>query len=176
MRCPRCHMEDSKVLESRPSTGHDQVRRRRQCQSCLHRFTTYEKVEDYVAHVQKQSGDVEPYHHSKALRSIHVACQKRPITLTEMEDLLHDVEQSFAQSGERCISSRSLGRAIMEKLRRRDAIAYIRFASVYMDFKDPAEFARILTSLRESPLSSAAEPQQGEVPLSSLPPASHIDF
>lgn len=172
MKCPQCHHDDSKVLESRQSTDHHQIRRRRQCLNCGYRFTTYEKTEEVLTYVRKRDDSVEPYLHSKALRSIHIACQRRPITLSQMEALLYKVERRFAHLGEPLVSSHHLGQAILEELRRRDAIAYIRFASVYMDFKDPSEFTQILSSLLPSCSDSKASECSTRVTPPSTPPSS----
>jgi transcriptional repressor NrdR len=148
LRCPKCHVADTKVLESRLSADGSLVRRRRACLECPHRFTTYEKAEELAFQVQKKDGRFEPYDRDKALRSIRVACQKRPITIDEIENLLNAVEKSIQDEGERTVISRRLGDLIMEGLRKLDHVAYVRFASVYKEFHTPEEFVAELKSLK----------------------------
>lgn len=147
MKCSKCGCEDTKVLESRLSTEGRHIRRRRACRQCDHRFTTYEREERLSFHVKKKDGFIEPYQREKALHSIQVACRKRPVRIEEIEFLLGQVESKVAEMGEKVIPSGRLGNLIMEGLSDLDQVAYIRFCSVYQDFKDPTEFASILSSL-----------------------------
>jgi transcriptional repressor NrdR len=124
------------------------MRRRRECRNCDYRFTTYEKEEELVFYIRKKEGHAEPYHRDKALRSIQVACQKRPVKVEEMEFMLSQMERKIIEAGEKTIPSSRLGDLIMEELHSLDPVAYIRFASVYKDFKNPSEFLEILNSLR----------------------------
>lgn len=149
MRCSRCGNEETKVLESRLSTDGRCIRRRRNCRSCDYRFTTYEKEETLVIHIKKKDGHIEPYQREKVIRSIQIACQKRPIKIEEMEFMLGQIESQLQEKGERIISSRQLGDFIMAGLNELDPVAYVRFASVYKDFKDPNEFYTLLKSLNE---------------------------
>lgn len=147
MRCSRCGNEETKVLESRLSTDGRCIRRRRNCRGCDFRFTTYEKEETFVIHIKKKDGHIEPYQRDKVIRSIQIACQKRPIKIEEMEFMLGHIESKLQEKGERIISSRQLGDFIMNGLNELDPVAYVRFASVYKDFKDPNEFYTLLRSL-----------------------------
>lgn len=148
MKCPQCGFDDTKVLESRLSHEGRSVRRRRSCIQCNYRFTTYEKEEDFVFQVVKKDGRIESYQRLKTTRSLEVACSKRPISMVEIEEMLDKIERSIQESGERIVSSQKLGDLIMERLHERDKVAYVRFASVYKDFKDPDEFMAELKGLR----------------------------
>ncbi len=148
MRCLRCGCDETKVLESRTSNDGRTLRRRRACKSCNRRFTTHEKEESLVFHVKKNDGFIEAYQREKALRSIQIACRKRPIKVEEIDFLLGQVENKILELGERVIPSRQLGNLIMEALSELDSVAYIRFASVYKDFKNPGEFHTILKSIQ----------------------------
>lgn len=152
LKCARCGFDDTKVLESRLSSDGRSIRRRRQCRQCDARITTYEKEETQLFYIRKKDGRLEPYDRDKVLRSIQIACRKRDIRLEQMEFLLARVEAVLAESGERIVSSRRLGELILEGLGELDAVAYVRFASVYQDFKDPIEFYSILRSLRDKDL------------------------
>ncbi len=147
MRCPKCGFEDTKVLESRLSEGGRSVRRRRSCVNCNHRFTTYEKEEIFVFSIIKKDGRVESYAREKIFRSIQTACQKRPITMDEIDTLVMKLEKLLQESGERTVPSQKLGDMILKFLHELDQVAYVRFASVYKDFKDPSEFMREIKSL-----------------------------
>ena len=147
MRCPKCGFEDTKVLESRLSEGGRSVRRRRSCVACNHRFTTYEKEEDFVFSIVKKDGRIEPFQRDKIFRSIQTACQKRPITYDQIDALIARLEKSVQESGERTVPSQKLGDLIMDILHDLDKVAYVRFASVYKDFKDPSEFMKEIRSL-----------------------------
>ncbi len=147
MKCPQCAFEDTKVLESRLSTEGRSVRRRRSCVQCNHRFTTYEKEEEFSFQVIKKDGRVEPYLRAKATRSLQVACSKRPISMVQIEEMLDRLERAIQELGERTVPSQKLGDMIMEKLHEMDKVAYVRFASVYKDFKDPDEFLAELKGL-----------------------------
>jgi len=160
VKCPICSFEDTKVLESRLSHEGRAIRRRRSCLKCGHRFTTYEKLEDLVLQVKKKDERFEPYQRDKVLRSIQTACQKRPINIDEIESILAEIERKLQEDGERTISSHRIGDLIMEHLRRLDHVAYVRFASVYKDFKDADEFVAELTNLRnrEAPAPASKKP------------------
>ena len=147
MRCPKCGFEDTKVLESRLSDGGRSVRRRRSCVACNHRFTTYEKEEIFVFSIVKKDGRIEPYQREKVFRSIQTACQKRPITYDQIDALIARMEKQVQEAGERTVQSQKLGDLIMDILHDLDKVAYVRFASVYKDFKDPSEFMKEIRSL-----------------------------
>ena len=147
MKCPQCAHEDTKVLESRLSLEGRSVRRRRSCPQCSYRFTTYEKEEDFVFHIQKKDGRIEPYHRAKLTRSIEIACQKRPITPDDIENLIMRIERRIQDEGTRTVSSQTLGSMVLVHLNELDKVAYVRFASVYKEFKDPQEFVNELQSM-----------------------------
>ncbi len=147
MRCSRCGNLDSKVLESRMSGDARCLRRRRHCPGCGHRFTTYEKEENFLIHIKKRNGSIEPYSKDKLIRSVQIACQKRPVKIEEIEFLVAQIEGKLQETGEHLVGSRRLGDLIMEGLCSMDSVAYVRFASVYKDFKDPNEFYGLLKTL-----------------------------
>lgn len=149
MHCPVCNFDDTKVLESRLSDGGRSVRRRRSCVSCNHRFTTYEKEEIFAFSIIKKDGRIEPYIREKAFRAIQTACQKRPITYEQIDSLLVKLERAVQETGERTIPSQRIGDLIMESLHGLDKVAYVRFASVYKDFKDPIEFLNEIRGLEK---------------------------
>jgi transcriptional repressor NrdR len=144
----KCGSEETKVLESRLSNDRKSIRRRRICRNCDRRYTTYEQEEALVFHIKKKDGHIESFQKGKALRSIQIACQKRNISIEEAEFMLGKVELALQEMGERIISSHLVGQLIMENLYDLDKVAYVRFASVYKDFKDPSEFQSILKSLK----------------------------
>jgi transcriptional repressor NrdR len=147
MRCPKCGHEDTKVLESRLSHEGRAVRRRRSCISCNHRFTTYEKEEEFVFSVVKKDGRIEQYQRNKLMRSLTTACQKRPITYEQMETMVIGLEKHIQETGERTVPTSKLGDLVMRQLHELDKVAYVRFASVYKDFQDPSEFMSEIESL-----------------------------
>lgn len=136
MRCPYCRHEDSKVLDSRATEEGASVRRRRECVRCRRRFTTYERWEEAPLLVVKKDGRREPFQRQKLLSGLVTACEKRPISLRTLEDIVDDIERTFRQEGEAEVTSRAIGEAAMERLRAVDEVAYVRFASVYREFRD----------------------------------------
>jgi transcriptional repressor NrdR len=146
MKCPQCGHEDTKVLESRLSHEGRAVRRRRSCLQCNYRYTTYEREEECELQVRKKDGRFESFSRDKALKSIQAACSKRPIGVDEIEAILQRVERKLQDEGERIVESRVIGDLIMQNLKELDQVAYVRFASVYKDFKDSEQF---LSELRE---------------------------
>jgi len=142
VRCPGCGHKDTRVLESRLSHEGRSVRRRRSCPDCNYRFTTYEQEEAFVFQIKKRDGRVEAYIPEKALRSIQVACQKRPVTIDQIENMLARIERNIQDAGERVVASEKLGGMILEALTALDKVAYVRFASVYKDFKDTVHWTR----------------------------------
>jgi transcriptional repressor NrdR len=147
VHCPKCSYDDTKVLESRLSHEGRSVRRRRSCIQCGHRFTTYEKEEDFIFSIVKKDGRSEPYIRDKVFRAIQTACQKRPITYDQIEAMIAKLEKQVQESGERTVPSQKIGDMIMNILHDLDKVAYVRFASVYKDFKDPSEFMSEIESL-----------------------------
>lgn len=150
MYCPKCGFDDTKVIESRLSHEGRSVRRRRSCTKCNYRFTTYEKEEELQLQVLKKDGRFESYSREKILRSVQIACQKRPITIERIDAIVDGIEKALQEDGERTISSNKVGDLIMKQLRMTDHVAYVRFASVYKDFKDPEQFMRELRALQET--------------------------
>ena len=146
MKCPRCGHDDTKVLESRLSHEGRSVRRRRACQDCQHRFTTYEKEESFVFSIRKKDGRVEPYSRDKLLRAVQTACQKRPVMMEQLESIVARIEKAVQESGERTVPSDRIGDFVMTELASVDKVAYIRFASVYKDFQEPEEFMNAFDS------------------------------
>jgi transcriptional repressor NrdR len=147
MRCPKCGHEDTRVIESRLSHEGRSVRRRRCCAECNYRYTTYEKEESFIFSIRKKDSRIESYSREKMFRAIQTACQKRPITIEQIETLIGRIERYIQETGERTVSSQTLGDLVMEHLHQIDKVAYVRFASVYKDFKDPSEFMNEIQSL-----------------------------
>ena len=148
MRCPSCEYPESKVVDSRPSDDGATIRRRRECLSCKHRVTTYERLGDTPLLVSKSDGSSETYDRNKLLRGITVACAKRPITPDQINSLIDSIEQDLRTAPRNEITSRDLGTKVLEHLEDLDDVAYVRFASVYKDFKNIEEFASALEELR----------------------------
>ena len=147
MRCPQCKWEDTKVLDSRMSLDGKSIRRRRKCTECEHRFTTYEREEDIQIQVRKKSGIFEPFSRDKLRASLAEAFKKRPFSPHELETLVSKVEQTIGDTDQRAVDSSFIGDVVMDKLKSADHVAYVRFASVYKDFRDPEEFKQALDSL-----------------------------
>jgi len=147
MKCPFCgHMED-KVVDSRESREGDVIRRRRECLRCDRRFTSYERIDEIPYMVVKKDGTREPFSREKVLAGVMKACEKRPIQMTKIEALVNQVEKYVQESRERERSTEKIGEVIMRRLKELDKVAYVRFASVYLDFKDVTEFMSELKSL-----------------------------
>jgi transcriptional repressor NrdR len=147
MRCPFCGHSDSKVVDSRSSKEGDAIRRRRECLKCVRRYTTYERIEEVAQMVIKKDGRREAFDRWKIKSGILKACEKRPVSLDQVEALIDDVERSLFNSTEHEVSTQDIGMAVMERLQRLDEVAYVRFASVYRQFKDLNEFMSELKSL-----------------------------
>jgi transcriptional repressor NrdR len=151
LRCSGCGNEDTRVLESRLAHEGRAVRRRRLCSQCNYRFTTYEQEEAFVFQIKKRDGRVEAYNRAKSIRSLQVACQKRPISTEQIEGVLSRIEQAIQETGERVVASEKFGGMVLNSLIALDKVAYVRFASVYKDFKDTDQFMRELSSIHQSP-------------------------
>ncbi|MDD2497163.1 MAG: transcriptional regulator NrdR [Desulfitobacteriaceae bacterium] len=149
MRCPFCDFADSKVLDSRPLDEGRSIRRRRECLKCQRRFTTYEKVEESPMFVVKKDGRREVFDRSKLLNGITKACEKRPIPLEKMEGLVRETEKDLANFFEGEIPSDRIGEIVMEQLKELDEVAYVRFASVYRQFKDIEKFLEEIKQLQK---------------------------
>lgn len=148
MRCPSCGNLESKVVDSRPSDDGATIRRRRECLKCQHRFTTYERLGDNPLLITKSDGSSETYDRNKLLRGVTVACAKRPITPDQINALIDDIESELRTAPRNEIQSKDLGTKVLERLEGLDDVAYVRFASVYKDFKNIEEFATALEELR----------------------------
>ena len=147
MKCPFCEQPDTKVIDSRPTEEGHAIRRRRECIVCGKRFTTYEKVEDVFFMVVKRDGRGESFDRNKILNGIIRACEKRPISLDQMEAVVSDIERNLNNRMEKEISSELIGEIVMEHLKDLDEVAYVRFASVYRQFKDISTFMGELEKL-----------------------------
>jgi transcriptional repressor NrdR len=165
MRCPYCSGTEDRVVDSRTSQEGRAVRRRRECLACSRRFTTYEYVEERQLLVNKRSGSTEPYDRNKLLRSLQLACAKRPISAEDIQQLSNQVEDDLARVATDEVESRAIGEIAMEKLRARDYISYVRFASVYRNFQDLDEFYEELRDLRARRARAALNEGQVELPL-----------
>jgi len=147
MKCPFCGEIRNKVIDSRLSKDSRAIRRRRECLNCQKRFTTYEKVETVLPMVVKKDGRREPFSHEKIRAGIQKACQKRPISINKIDDFVDTLGQLFQESGHREINGSDIGEKVIEKLKEWDDVAYVRFASVYRQFKDINEFMSELKEL-----------------------------
>jgi transcriptional repressor NrdR len=147
MKCPFCGFENDKVVDSRESKEGESIRRRRECLKCEKRFTTYERIDEIPYMVVKKDGRREKFERQKILAGVLRACEKRPISMGKMEHIVNDVEQFVVDSPERERSTSEIGELIMDQLKQIDKVAYIRFASVYRDFKDVDEFRSELEHL-----------------------------
>lgn len=136
MKCPSCHNSSTRVLDSRPVDEGKSIRRRRECEACSYRFTTFEKVEDIPLIVVKKEGTREEFNREKLLRGLIKACEKRPVALKQLEDIVSEVEKELRNNGISEVKSESIGEMIMDRLAKVDEVAYVRFASVYRQFKD----------------------------------------
>ncbi|HEV2989603.1 MAG TPA: transcriptional regulator NrdR [Candidatus Angelobacter sp.] len=148
MKCPFCGFENDKVVDSRESKEGESIRRRRECLGCQKRFTTYERIDEIPYMVVKKDGRREKFERQKVLGGVLRACEKRPISMGKMEQIVNDVEQYVVDSPERERTASEIGEQIMERLKLIDKVAYIRFASVYRDFKDVDEFRSELERLQ----------------------------
>ncbi len=149
MKCPYCGYQESKVVDSRHSDDDTSIRRRRECLSCQKRFTTYETVESLPIVVVKKDNSREPFDRNKILRGMVRACEKRPVSMAELEAAVSEIEQIVQNSLEREIPTGKIGELVMERLKPLDEVAYVRFASVYRQFKDINSFMHELTKILE---------------------------
>ena len=148
MRCPRCRTDDTKVIDSRDAEEGASIRRRRVCLSCQHRFTTYERIEEVPLVVVKSHGSRQPFDRSKIVAGVTAASKGRPVTAAQIEQLSIAVEDHVRLQGNE-ITTAELGRDVLERLRRLDDVAYLRFASVYKNFDAAADFQRELVLLKK---------------------------
>ncbi|WP_018659427.1 transcriptional regulator NrdR [Allofustis seminis] len=149
MRCPNCNYQGSRVVDSRPADDGSVTRRRRECEACHFRFTTFERIEQPQLLVVKKNGDRQEFSPEKLLRGIHRAFEKRPVSAEEQEEIVNRIERRVRDTGMREISSRELGEYVMDELAAMDDVAYIRFASVYREFKDINVFLKAMKDLEK---------------------------
>lgn len=147
MRCPFCNSADTKVIDSRPTEEGHAIRRRRGCDQCNRRFTTYEKVEETILMVIKKDGRREAFDRAKILNGIIKACEKRPVSIVQMEKIVAEIEKNISNSMEKEVESYDIGEQIMKYLKDVDEVAYVRFASVYRQFTDVNTFVQEIEKL-----------------------------
>ena len=149
MRCPFCDNEDTKVIDSRPIDDGKAIRRRRECEKCVKRFTTYEKVETTIIMIIKKDGSRQAFDRDKLMNGIIKACEKRPVALADIERVVDSIERGLNNMMEKEVKSTFLGELVMEQLKDLDEVAYVRFASVYRSFKDVNTFIKEIEALVE---------------------------
>lgn len=147
MKCPFCDYSGTKVLDSRPANENKSIRRRRECEQCQRRFTTFETVEETPLIVIKKDGSREEFNRDKILRGLIRACEKRPVSVEQLESIVSGVEKDIRNTAHAEVESRHIGELVMERLYPVDEVAYVRFASVYRQFKDINMFMKELTNL-----------------------------
>src|SRR3546814_2179332 len=150
MRCPYCGHEDSQVKDSRPTEDGAAIRRRRQCEDCGARFTTFERIQLREVAVLKTGGTREPFDREKLMRSVQIACRKRPIDGARIERLVSGIQRQLETSGENEVQAQQIGAMVMEALKGFDNVAYIRFASVYRDFTEAKDFEEFASTITEA--------------------------
>ena len=147
MKCPFCACPETRVIDSRLGKEGNNIRRRRECGTCERRFTTYERIEEILPMVVKKDGRREPFDRSKIISGIRRACEKRPIPIETIEKLVDKLEMRLQEAAEREVQAKTIGEEVMQSLHDLDEIAYVRFASVYRQFKDINEFMQELTDI-----------------------------
>lgn len=147
MKCPSCTDLENKVIDSRLSKEGDMIRRRRECMRCQNRFTTYERIEESLPMMIKKNGSRQPFSREKVMEGIELACQKRPVSTEDREGLVEDVVRVVMASGEKEVNSTVVGETVMKGLQKLDDVAYVRFASVYREFRDITQFIEELNTL-----------------------------
>jgi len=160
VRCPFCGTDDDRVIDSRPSEDGATIRRRRACAGCGRRFTTFERVEEAPLIVLKRDGSKEQFDVGKLVSGLEKACKNRPITTAQILRMTSDIEETLRARGQREVESQEVGIELLNALRELDAVAYMRFASVYKDFQDPADFQRELASLRSLRKTTPPKPRR----------------
>lgn len=151
MKCPFCSSQDDKVVDSRMSKMGDAIRRRRECLKCGKRYTTYEQIEEIEIMVAKKDGRREPFDRQKVMSGLRKACEKRPVSQATLEEVVDDIEKHLQNRFEKEVASSEIGEIIMNRLFTLDEVAYVRFASVYRQFKDINAFTDILGKLQNTP-------------------------
>lgn len=149
VKCPFCGNPENKVIDSRLSKDGQVIRRRRECNDCSKRFTTYERIEEVLPMVVKSDGRREPFDRSKVISGIQAACEKRRIPLHELERLVDEIEKQLQETGEKEVEAQVVGEEVLVRLAEIDDVAYIRYASIFRNFRDLAEFAKELNQMLE---------------------------
>ena len=160
MKCPFCGGLDNKVTDSRLSQGDEVIRRRRECEGCARRFTTYERIELVLPMVIKKDGRREAFDRLKVIAGLRRACEKRPVATEALDAMVDQIERTLAESGEKEIDSSVVGEQLMARLREIDQVAYVRFASVYRSFKDIHEFMAELSHLLSARATSTKKDEE----------------
>ncbi len=171
MRCPFCGSEDTQVKDSRPTEENAAIRRRRVCPVCGGRFTTFERVQLREITVIKRSGRKVPFDRNKLHRSVEVALRKRPVPAEQIERMVSNVVRQLESSGETEVTSARIGEAVLEALKDLDGVAYVRFASVYRDFREASDFAEVLREIARESRADAAAALRQAVPVPAGPAA-----
>ena len=149
MKCPACSYKDTKVVDSRENAERTSIRRRRECLKCSKRFTTHEYVEEVSLMVVKRDGRRQPYDRARIINGMTKACEKRPVSVDKIEEIAVDVERTIQKNYDREVPSTAIGQLIMEKLYTLDEVAYVRFASVYRQFRDVSHFMKEIEGILE---------------------------
>jgi len=157
VRCPYCTKIDNRVIDSRLSKDGRTIRRRRECLACSRRFTTYEKLEEVLPMVIKKDGRREPFNREKIISGIRKACQKRPVSVPKIEEFVDQLELYFQELGKKEVDSKEIGERVITNLKEWDEVAYVRFASVYRQFRDINEFMNELEGILKTRKEDAAE-------------------
>jgi transcriptional repressor NrdR len=161
MKCPFCNNPDTKVIDSRPTDEGQAIRRRRECETCGKRFTTYEKVEEITLMVVKKDGSREAFDRSKMANGIIKACEKRPVPMAEIDKIVFEIERGLSNKMEKELESNIIGEFVMEHLKNLDDVAYVRFASVYRQFTDAESFRKEIEKLLGNSRKKKPPGQQG---------------
>jgi transcriptional repressor NrdR len=162
MRCPFCKQDNDKVIDSRSSNEGAVVRRRRECVACSRRYTTYERVEEAPFRVIKKDGSRVPFDRAKIMHGMERACEKRPVSSAELDQMTDRVEARVKEMFDTEVSSKVVGSLVMEELKKKDAVAYVRFASVYREFKDVSEFMTELETVKTHASNGVSPPMELE--------------
>lgn len=147
MRCPYCKKENDKVIDSRTVNEGQMIRRRRECEACSRRYTTYERIEEIPLYIIKKDQRRVPYDRAKVLAGVHKACEKRPVPVEDQDRVIEDLEKMMHEKYEKEVPSRVIGEFVMQRLAKMDQIAYVRFASVYREFQDVSHFMKEIKTL-----------------------------
>jgi transcriptional repressor NrdR len=162
MRCPFCRKRGNRVVDSRLSSDGGMIRRRRMCNACKRRFTTYERVEESAPMVVKKDGRREPFDRAKIIAGLKRACEKRAVSMETIEQIANRIETTFSEQSDREVNSSAIGSTVMTELHKIDQVAYVRFASVYRSFKDIDEFMHELEDLINQRKQAPAMPRSGD--------------